>query len=238
MIFLLHLAPYRPSSTYTNNPSPTLATHPSPSPTPATPCTEEETRQGFKMKNHRCLPSCEYFHQEGMNAPGVTMGKDTQCEETSRYHILPIQHPVHDAEKCCRKSSRMNCPSGYQKLTRNDGTYCFPNCGTAASYAGYGGLGPDRRRNTPDDPHILSVGASCSTLTANGRSDWSDFEFYDPYTLLPDLSSRQDVYEVINRGSNNENLVCCKRGTQTNLSVDYREDGTHPGEDEALVFDD
>ena len=86
---------------------------------------------------------------------------------------------------------------------------CRPSCGYAASQAGYGGSGSDKKSGTSDDPHIFtSKASSCGRLNVLGHNDWREFEFKDAGKTI----TSNDAHEVANK----KGSVCCGRGSAKN----------------------
>ena len=175
-----------------------------------TSCSEQKIKQGFRFKDGRCLPPCEFFASK-VKTPGVEMGKDEECEDTENYNIAYVNKKTHDTTSCCLRSSKNSCPSShYYLLSYNGESNCFPSCGNAARLAGWRGSGPDRQPRTNDDTHVLGD-APCANLERFGRDDWKDMpSFYDPYTFR--WSHSVGIREVL------ENLSksCCVRGARVN----------------------
>ena len=192
-------------------------------------CNKQQKDDGFIAVGEKCLPTCQRFARS--NTQGVTIGIGGLCEDNSSYNILLIQGTAEGSsspsQKCCRRSSKITCghPS-YQHLNGN----CFPNCGHAAGLAGWklpnvrlydnggGGFGGFFRPTTSD----------CNDLSYNRRTDWHDFEFYDPYRFA-NSKNTQNIYLPMT----NDKYGCCIRGTPnvTGGPVQrYDSKGWHPSD--------
>ena len=166
-------------------------------------CSQESLDQGFKLVNGECLPPCAFFTSK-VDRDGVEAGKNDECKDIQNYNIAYVNRKTHDADVCCLRSSKNTCPNHYYKIGGN----CFPSCGGAARFAGWGGYGADKKTNTSDDTHVLSRTA-CEDSESLGQTNWKNIpNFYDPYNLR-DLN-KGEIREVLeNSGS------CCVRGSKS-----------------------
>ena len=164
-------------------------------------CPPDKKEPHYKAIGDQCVPSCGTVG--GTSVP-------SECQNTDHYNIQMMK--AYDVNTCCRRTSKTICPEKhYKKRTYQNETNCFPSCGAAAYYAGYGHYGPDKIEATEDDPHVFSSITSCEQLNVRGtfgNKDWKNFTFYDPYRLK--YSSNRDIFEVIDK----QNTLCCVRGEQ------------------------
>ncbi len=175
-------------------------------------CTAEQLKENFKTVDNACLPPCAYFLPKN-NLPGLETAKDAECQDTQNYNIQQITSKVHDAQTCCRRSSKKICPQPHYSLrTYQNVTNCYPSCGMAAYFAGWGSYGADQKEGTVDDPHIFSgKHTSCEELDLHGHTDWKDFIFYDVYRFTK--VTNRGIEEIIPPKLG----VCCVRGEKTNV---------------------
>ena len=85
---------------------------------------------------------------------------------------------------------------------------CRPSCGHAATQAGYGGSGADKKADTRDDLFTYdSKATSCKSLNKWGHDDWIEFSFQNAGEKI---NSRESIIVAKYGG------VCCGRGTPIN----------------------
>ena len=192
-------------------------------------CTKQQRDDGLAAVGEKCLPTCNRFARS--NTQGVTIGIGSLCDDTENYNILLIQGTAEGSsnppEKCCRKSSKITCShANYQHHNGN----CFPNCAHAARLAGWklpnvrlydnggGGIGGIFRPTTSD----------CEDLSYNGRTDWKDFNFYDPYKFVSSKNTT-GIYLPLT----DDKYGCCIRGSKnvTESPIQpYDSKGWHPSD--------
>lgn len=166
-------------------------------------CPPDKKEPHYKAVGNACLPSC-----------GAAKGTSVlrECLDFRNYNIQWM--PVHDVNLCCKRHSKTACPGPhYQQRSYRGRTNCFPSCGAAAYFAGYGHYGPDKIEGTEDDPHVFANIRSCRELNAFGNDDWKGFTFYDPYRFKN--SNNREVFETIGRS----NVRCCARGEKGPVPV-------------------
>ena len=179
-------------------------------------CTQEQIDSGdYGTINNKCHPKCDSFDET--NVEGVDIGTGDECDDdTGNYNILTIKNTYEeekDGSKCCRRSSKRFCGSGYRLYDGN----CYPTCHYGAKLAGYA---------SSSNIHIyennICVGPfctdDCGDLSEDGHKDWADFNFYDPYTFR-NLDSTADV-ETCRSGDCPDDTGCCIRGSQNETPIE------------------
>ena len=189
---------------------------------------DAETHQTVKGK---CLPNCITFQKT--NVEGVDIGIGDLCDDTTNYNILEIEGTVEGSGdsplKCCRRSSKINCPTGYKLKNR----ICLPRCRQAAKLKGYtdeAGGGDEGTGNwVLHEKQTFANDAQCKELDEygpDGYNDWEDFEFYDPYNF------KKSTNKTNNQGGiyfQNNDYLCCVRDSQdAQIRQPYDLKGWHP----------
>ncbi len=187
-----------------------------------TPCTQEQVDDGYgnHSEKNECLPRCFSFARS--NANGVETGEGDECDDTSNYHILPIQNTFED--KCCRRYSKTSCPPGHK--IRNG--ICYPTCQKAAELAGHTIRATGFTGNyVLHQKQTFAFDSNCRALDEygpNGYNDWQDFSFYDPYTFKTRRNDRNTIYKIV--ADPNDDYLCCIRDIPNiTKTPTYRPDG-------------
>ena len=196
-------------------------------------------------------PQQGLFIDETGGITHITLGINEEQCSSQGYNILAITQSFVDTNTCCRRSSKTVCPTGYQQKTVNGQTNCFPDCGTAALFAGYKDTSKvvltGKKKYPVDQRNFLRGGdkeeyiSTCDGLNKieqdncgqdnvkglNCLTGWKDFTFYDPYRFKKDTGN-SDIAEVVDPTSTP--MMCCVREEPAGTPAQpHNADGTYTG---------
>ena len=199
-------------------------------------CTQEQKdSENYETVDGQCYPKCKSFkvsNNIGLELALLDIGSGDECEDDENYNTLPINNTLEEkqeSQKCCRRSRKGICESGYGLYNGN----CHPQCAIAARLAGY-----NYRYFQYDDgcSGILGVidkfcTEDCSDLKERGLTNWKDFTFYDPYRFLSS-NNIDNISEVLLDSDKNG---CCVAGEPDAAPIKaYDADGWHESDHERV----